>query len=297
MKQLKLYALVALLVVVAFALMGCGSTEVIGTVNFSLENSPVEGAVVRLGDVETTTDAEGSFVLAEVPRDTTNGRVSIEGFPDYEFSFDLSEAEDYYTMPIEIPATQVIFLLEENTHDPNTVLDFVLTVDGIEIPHVELGEYLTTDILPPGTYEVRITSDIYEPFDLPMDFTAGEQTEEIELNITLAETYRRFNQANALHRYAESYNFIHPDVKSHLSLTAWTAAHDFSATVIDAAPEDTGVLDSWTSDLTGNTYHNVATFKRSFITERGDSRRASNETQHWIMSSGRWYIVHSARFP
>ena len=296
MKKVKFLVLVILFVVAAFALAGCGSTEVVGTVNFSLEDSLVEGAVVRLGDEEVTTAADGSFVLTEVSRRTTEGRVVVEGFPDYEFSFDLGEAEDSYTMSIEIPATQVIFSLKENTHDPSTVFDFVLTVDGVEIEHVELGEDLKTDILPPGTYEVRITSDIYEIFDAPIEFAAGKHIEEIELNITLAETYRRFNQANALHRYAESYNFIHPDVKQFLSLAEWTAAHNLGATVIDAAPEDTGVLDSWTSDLTGNTYHNVATFKRSFITELGDSRRASTETQHWIMSSGRWYIVHSDRF-
>ena len=296
MKKVKFFALALLLVVTAFALTACGSTEVVGTVNFSLYDSPVEGAIVRLGEAEVTTAADGSFAFTEVSRRTTEGRVIIEGFPDYEFSFDLSEVEDYYTMTIEIPATQVTFVLTENTYDPNTVFDFVLTVDGVEIEHVELGEDLKSSILPPGVYEVRVTSGIHELFDVPIEFVKGKHVEEIELNITLAETYRRFNQANALHRYAESYHFIHPDVKALLPEAVWIGAHDHAATVIDAAPEDTGVLAEWTSELTGNTYQNVATFKRPFITELDGSRVASDETQHWVLSSGRWYIVYPERF-
>ena len=296
MKKFKFFALSTMLIITAFALTGCGSTEIVGTVNFSIEDSPVEGAVVRIDDREVTTAADGSFSLAEVPRRTTEGRVTLEGFPDYEFSFDLREAEESYSIAIEIPAAQVIFVLEENTYDPNTVLYFVLTVDGTEVAHVELGEDMKSDILPPGTYEVRITSEIYEPFAAPIEFVEGKHVEEIELNIVLEESYRRFNQLNALHRYAESYNFIHPDVRALLSLPAWMGNHDHSATVINAAPEDLGVLEEWSSELTGMTYQNVATFKRAFITERGDSRRASTETQHWVLLSGRWYIVYPERF-
>ena len=296
MNKIKFFAYAVLLLAVTFALTACGSTEVVGTVNFSLYNSPVEGAIVRLGEAEVTTAADGSFAFAEVSRRTTEGRVIVEGFPDYEFFFDLSDVEDYYTMPVEIPATQATFVLIENTYDPNTIFDFVLTVDGVEIEQVELGEDLKSSILPPGVYEVRVTSDIHELFDVPIEFVKGKHTEEIELNITLAETYRRFNQANALHRYTESYHFIHPDVKALLPEAVWIGAHDYAATVIDAAPEDTGVLDEWTSELTGNTYQNVATFKRPFITEVDDSRVASDEIQHWVLSSGRWYIVYPERF-
>jgi hypothetical protein len=269
-----------------------------GTVHFSLEDSPVEGAVVKLGDVEVTTNANGSFSVPELPREVVEGRVVIDGFPDHEFSVDLSDTIEVeeYVFSIEVPATRATFVLEENAHEPQTVFDFALFVGGVELDHVELGEDLQTDIIAPGIYKLRLSSDIYESFEEEVEFFKGEHLEEIELNLTLDESYRRFNQSNALHRYAQSYNFIHPDVRELLSLVVWEGTHNPRADVINAAPELLGVLEEWSSELTGKDYQDVTRFRRSFITEYGDSRRASRETQHWVLQSGRWYIVYPERF-
>ena len=290
----------AIAALMALALTGCASTELSGTVRFSLEDAPpVAGAVVILGDQEATTDAGGNFAFEDrIRSQVTEGRVVIEGFPDYELSLDLTEVEGEHSISIEIPATQITFTILENAPGEAEAFseDITVTLNGTPlvasmIDTTILQEGFRTDIIAPGTYTLAITSEMYEPFQDEFIFEAGDIEMDVNLNLTLEETYRRFNRTNALHRYAESYEYLHPDMQALVSLAAWTNAHNPRANVIDAAPDGYEMVAEWTSDFANQTYYNVAEFRRSFITEYGDSRRARTETQRWIEIDGRWFIL------
>jgi len=285
----------------AFVLTGCASTELSGTVRFGLEDAPpVAGAVVVLGDQEATTDASGNFVFEDRVRSSvTEGRVVIDGFPDYALTLDLTEVEDEHSISIEIPAVQITFELFENSHGEEEVFSDDVTVifNGAPlmasvINTTTLQEGFVSDIVAPDVMNtLRIESEKYELHESEFGLGPGDAISEVSLDLTLEETYRRFNRTNALHRYTESYEYLHPDMRALVSLSEWTSAHNPRANVIDAAPDGYEMVAEWTSEFANQTYHNVAEIQRSFITEYGDSRRARTETQRWIEIDGRWFIL------
>ena len=306
MKKLKLLLSVSLafaLAIFALALTGCMTTTVTGTVQFSIEDIPVEGAVIIVGDKRATTNADGKFTLAEMPLELASGKVEIEGFPDYEFSLDLSEAEEEHSFSITIPATRLTLDFVENSQVVSRISpDNIIVSFGGEVVTAEdeLEASFQTEIIAPGDYVVTVESavepKIYEALSETITVEEGIYELEFALQITLDESYQRFNRGNALHRYAETYNFIHSDIRQLLSATQWEGVHNPRANVIDATPGEPELLPEWESGLTGNTYENVAAIERSFMTELGDSRIASTETQHWVLSEGRWYIVYDRKF-
>jgi len=279
--------------IAAFALAGCATTHLSGAVHFSIDQIPVEGAQVRFGDTTVTTNEEGNFALPEMPLELIEGTVVIEDFPEFNFTVDLSDAEEEYHFTIEIPASQATFIVIENTQaaamPSSENIQVSLNLEGLRFdPDLEGFE---TGIIAPGTHALSVESDVYNPFVNDLEIPEGRSEIEVAIDVTLEETYRRFNRANALHRYDESYGYLHPDVQARITVQEWTNSFNHNATVIDAAPESPEVLAEWTSELTGVSYTEVNTFERSYITELAGSRVASSETQHWVLQEGRWLIV------
>jgi hypothetical protein len=298
MKRIKLFLVLTLSVLTALALMACASTELSGTVYFSLEDSPVEGAVITIDDLEMTSDTYGWFSAGSLPLRVFEGRVSLEGFPDHDFSVDLSEADIDHHFTIEIPATHAEITFIENTYDDSEVSpdDIKVSFNGLEVDSRLLTPGFQTGIIPPGDYLVVVESEIYYPFSELITLEQGEQEISLALDLTLEETYRRFNRANDLHRHTESYNYLHADIRSLLTVNEWASAHDTSVSIIDAAPSDQDEHEDWDSELTGNNYVAVISFERPFITLRGAERVAHEETQYWTNSDGRWYRIFPERF-
>jgi len=296
-KRLKLFFVPVLAIAAAFALMGCASTEVTGTVYFSLEDAPVEGAIIKVGDTEVTSDAYGHFSLGSMPLEIMEGQVVIEGFPDHDFSVDLEEADIEHHFTVEIPATHTEIVFVENTHDQAEISldDVTVYFDGVEVDSRLLSPF-QTGVVAPGNYAVSVDSEIYYPFTDVVVLEQGEQEIKLVLDITLEETYRRFNRTNDLHRHAESYNYLHPDVRALISEADWAGIHDTGVSIIDAAPNDETEYEDWVSQLTNRTYPAVVSFVRPYITEQGGDRTAREETQYWTNADGRWYRIFLERF-
>lgn len=294
-KKSKLFlgAILLLTLGSTFVLMGCAATNLSGTLYFSIDQIPVEGAQITIGDVSATSNAEGNFTLPDMPLNLLEGTITLDDFPEQSFTVDLSDAEEEHHFTLEVPAAQVAFSVIENTQagDMPSAENIQVLLNLEELRFDLDNEAFETGIMAPGSYTLAINSESHEAYTADFELQAGQNDFEVALDVTLEETYRRFNLANALHRYSESYGYLHPDVQTRVTGQEWSNSFNHNAEVINAAPEGPEVLDEWTSELTGQTYQNVHTFLRPFITELAGSRRASSETQHWVLQEGRWLIV------
>jgi hypothetical protein len=303
LKKASVLALTFVLMVLALMLAGCGTTNLEGAVRFDVDSSVVKGAVVTLDGKQATTDESGNFQILDLPKDVLQGKVQIEGFPDFEFSVDLEDADDYYDLTIDIPAALATLYFIENFHGNNFVFEdnievffngHPLTITQLPADSLDDAGY-ETGVVPAGIHSVRVVSEIYEAFETEIELENGLNEISLNLDVTVEETFRRFNRANALHQYSYTYYYLHADTQALLNSATWASTFNLGAYVIDAESEMER-LDRWESDLTGNTYENVVSFKRPYITEYRGERIASNDTQHWVRIGSIWYIVHAERF-
>ena len=291
MRRFKLFAALILALVATTALLGCGTTTLTGEVHFSLDGIPVEGATITIGEEKVTTDADGTFVLEELPREVLAGTAAFEGFPEVIFTVDLDGLSEKHTI-VEIPVARAAFIFAENTYEPKDVTDVTVFIDD-----VELDENLQTGLLPMGMYTLRVESEIYEPFEQEIELLEGDVSKTIYLDLGARETYERFSEANKFGRFADSYNYIHPDQKELMSLDDWEGANDNDFTIVSIEFGGMRMLDTWDSIITGETYENVAAIDRTIVGEYQGFRLTDNATQHWIQyENGRWYMMHSERF-
>ncbi|MCL2402807.1 MAG: carboxypeptidase-like regulatory domain-containing protein [Coriobacteriia bacterium] len=298
MKRFRLLAVLMLLTLMPLVFSGCASTELTGTVYFSLEDAPVEGATIRVDDTEAISDAYGQFALGNMPLRVIEGQVIIEGFPDFDFSVNLEEADIEHHFSIEIPASRTTINFIENSYEEAEVStdDINIQFSGEEVDHRLLTSGFQTGIVALGTYDLGITSEIYESLEKEILLEEGEHEIKVVLDLTLDETYRRFNRVNDLHRHAESYTYLHPDIQALVSAAEWAGAHSTEVSIIDAAPSDETEHADWISELTGQSYPVVIAFDRPYIAEARGNRVAFEETQYWTNLDGRWYRVFPRKF-
>lgn len=169
-------------------LSGGATGTISGTVtDATTDGQPIQGATVKSGDISTTTDADGKYVLNNVPISNTTIQASKSGYIALSYSLSLAENEqkvvDFPLSPALTTneAFRIVLTWGENPDD----LDSHLLVppdhtDGTEGYHIY---YYTAGINDPEVYPYAY---------LDIDDTTSFGPETVTIYKRLTQTYKYY---------------------------------------------------------------------------------------------------------
>jgi hypothetical protein len=185
--------------------------------------------------------------------------------------------------------------LTDNAVVKRAITDASVSIAGI--PSAVDGQTYTVEGVPLGQQMLVVSAPRHVTLRRTVEVLAGDNTVDVSLGITAAETYRRYFNAYNHWKYWTAYKMVHPDVRAHYAFARYRAVMYFFThpRYLSMRIVRTSTLATWRPEYLQKTYKDVKVIKSvrrypwmgDIVTERG--------TGHWDKISGRWYSIFDWR--
>jgi hypothetical protein len=265
---------------------GC-SGSVSGEVSSKTAQKPVPAATVKVGDQQVVTDTSGHFVIDKVKTGTATVDVQAAGFGPHEASLDVQRGEN--TLNVVLEDGTVAGTLKENAEVREPIKQAKVTIGGKRVSESQGARFSATSVSV-GEQMVVVRCPGHAVTKQLITVSPGTNNATITLDLTPEATYMRYYAAYRFKRFAEAYLMLHPDVRKHYSLKAFTKGMKIDQ-VLSLKLFGTKMLSKWRPSYMHVTYRHVAAIDRAYRYQDAWGTGTDNRTQHWVPAKGRWYIV------
>lgn len=191
------------------------------------------------------------------------------------------------------PVGSVHGALTENAVSKEPILKPVVTVAGM--PATVKGQSFEVAGVPVGPQPLVVSAPGHAIFKRTIVVLPGDNTVDVQLQLTVRETYLRYFAAYNSSRFYLAYRMVHPDVRRHYTYRQYASYMRIFIPYLSMRIVSIRTLPKWTPTYLHKTYHNVKLATRVLRYRCGTDICTERGVQRWHRVSGRWYCIFDWR--
>lgn len=219
----------------------------------------------------------------------------IRGFRQITFLFLLVFLIGCQGFPQQKTGVTVLGQVGEKAVSPKPASGALVQIGNKRAKTNNKGRYKITN-LKPGKVELKITAPGHELYKKEVEIIEGDNQADVNLLLTPDETMRRWLTAQKDGKYAEAYEYLHPEARAKVSkedyISYFKSLRESGIRIKSIFVGKPKYLKSWGSAATKRIYKNVAEMETSvsvLIKKSGKTKTVTSKaTTHMVKVYGQW---------